>query len=46
MSGWYVILTKDGKETPVHNLSTGRYLVATQGGKLVDKWSNRIVVQK
>jgi len=46
MSGWYIVLNKDGKETPVHNTATGRYLVEQSGGKLIDRWSNRVVFSK
>ena len=46
MSGWYILRNKDGRETPVHNLKTGVYLVKKDGGKVVDRWSNRVVFQR
>jgi len=46
MSGWYIVLDKDGKATPVHNLQTGIYLVKQSGGKVVDQWSKGVVFQK
>jgi hypothetical protein len=46
MSGYYIVVNKDNKSVPVHNLKTGIYLVKMNGGKVVDNWSKRVVFQK
>lgn len=46
MSGYYIVINKDNTVTPVHNLKTGIYYVNKDGGKVIDRWSERVVYQK